>query len=229
MLFAFGKTGVNTSFFGNNGSSMIIGGEAATPIIFKNGLNYTATGVLDTGNEWMRIDANGRVGIGTSAPGSALEVNSADAGQLRLRNTASVAGKHWRIGPDSSGNNIVVYNQNGAGVYMTDGSTAWTSSSDERLKNILEPITNAVEKIGQLRTIIGTYKNDPDAIKHPFLIAQDVQKVLPEAVDVKNDDMKTLGVRYTELIPLLAAGINELSQTFSGSFNTLSGQVATLS
>ena len=42
-----------------------------------------------------------------------------------------------------------------------------------------------------------------------FLIAQDVQKVLPEAVDVEENENKTLRLRYTDLIPLLVASIQE--------------------
>jgi hypothetical protein len=38
------------------------------------------------------------------------------------------------------------------------------------------------------------------------LIAQDVQKVLPEAVSEEND---VLAIRYTEVIPLLVAAIQE--------------------
>ena len=41
-----------------------------------------------------------------------------------------------------------------------------------------------------------------------FLIAQDVLKVFPEAVSA--EDSNSLGVRYTEVIPLLVAAIKEL-------------------
>ena len=49
----------------------------------------------------------------------------------------------------------------------------------------------------------------------PFLIAQDVEAVLPEAVTkstLKGDETNTeyLGVAYTEVIPLLVAAIKEL-------------------
>jgi hypothetical protein len=36
-----------------------------------------------------------------------------------------------------------------------------------------------------------------------------VQKVLPEAVTVQQDEMGTLGLAYTDLIPLLTAAIQE--------------------
>ena len=41
------------------------------------------------------------------------------------------------------------------------------------------------------------------------MIAQDVQKVLPQAIG--EDDKGYLGVRYTEVIPLLVAAIKELN------------------
>jgi hypothetical protein len=78
------------------------------------------------------------------------------------------------------------------------------------LKNIIEPITNAVEKVARLRSVIGTFKADPDQKRRPFLIAQDLQRVLPEAVDESPNEM--LGVQYTEVIPLLVAAINELGK-----------------
>jgi predicted RNase H-like nuclease (RuvC/YqgF family) len=41
------------------------------------------------------------------------------------------------------------------------------------------------------------------------LIAQDVQKVMEEVVDKGADPANTLGVNYTEIIPVLIKGIQE--------------------
>jgi len=102
------------------------------------------------------------------------------------------------------------------GVYLNGNSaTSWTSASDERLKENLEPITDALNKVSTLRTVIGNYKFDEEKVRKPFLIAQDVQTVLPEAVtssrQSKEDDTEYLGVAYTETIPLLVAAIKELN------------------
>ena len=125
-----------------------------------------------------------------------------------MRNSNSVAGRYFGIGPDS-GNNFIVYNQNGTGLYVVNGGTSWTANSDERVKDIIEPITNAAQKVSTLRAVIGKYKNDEDGVRRSFLIAQDVQAVLPEAVNVKDDEIGTLGVQYTDVIPLLVAAIKE--------------------
>jgi hypothetical protein len=97
--------------------------------------------------------------------------------------------------------------QASAGVYLTDNATSWSSASDERLKDIIEPITDAANKVSTLRAVIGKYKTDEEGTRRSFLIAQDVQKVLPEAVNKQKDE--TLGIQYTDVIPLLVAAIQE--------------------
>jgi len=94
------------------------------------------------------------------------------------------------------------------GVELTNTATAWAAISDERLKDIIEPISNAVAKVGLLRSVIGKYKTDSEGTRRSFLIAQDVQSALPEAV---GGDENNLTVRYTEVIPLLVAAIKELT------------------
>jgi len=97
-----------------------------------------------------------------------------------------------------------------AGVSLAGGGTSWGSFSDERLKDIIEPIENALEKVATLRTVIGRYKIDDVDKRRVFLIAQDVQAVLPEAVYQNSDEDDTLSLAYTETIPLLVAAIKEL-------------------
>lgn len=152
-----------------------------------------------TNTERMRITSSGTVLFGTtSAPSSGL---------FRALGNASA---DFSFGPQTGvgTNAFVVYNAGTTtGVYLVAGNTSWTSSSDERVKDIIEPITNAAEKVSTLRTVIGKYKTDEDNVRRPFLIAQDVQAVLPEAVDASKPD--NLGVQYTDVIPLLTAAIKE--------------------
>ena len=48
------------------------------------------------------------------------------------------------------------------GPYVNTGGTSWTTSSDETLKDIIEPITDASNKVGSLRAVIGKFKTDPE-------------------------------------------------------------------
>jgi hypothetical protein len=98
------------------------------------------------------------------------------------------------------------------GVFLNGyAATSWSGRSDERLKQNLKPITDALNKTCSLRAVTGAYKNFPDE-QQAFLLAQDVQKVLPEAVCVadKRSPEQYLGLAYTQVIPLLVAAIQEL-------------------
>jgi hypothetical protein len=112
------------------------------------------------------------------------------------------------------------------GVYLNDYATSWSSASDELVKDIIEPIENAIKKVSTLRTVIGKYKEEKEGKRHPFLIAQDVQAVLPEAVSIMNkgESNECLGLSYTDTIPLLVAAIKE-QQTI---INDLKARVETL-
>ena len=94
-----------------------------------------------------------------------------------------------------------------SGPYVTSGGTSWSTGSDERLKTNLSPIENGLAKVGTLRAVTGRYLTDEESTSRAFLIAQDVQTVLPEAVD--DYDPESLGLDYPAMIPLLVAALKE--------------------
>ena len=90
-----------------------------------------------------------------------------------------------------------------------------TTISDKRLKHDIEPITDALYKVGQLNGVTFTYnKNDK---KSAGLIAQDVEKVLPSAVTEtelplqQDDGVAYKTVQYDQTIGLLVEAIKELT------------------
>ena len=208
--------GVNT---GTAGAFVVNGGALGTPssgtvtnLTGTASININGTVGATTANTgaFTSLTTTGQALIGGASIGaSANAFYGANGNGINYnRNTNNAAGKYWSSGPDN-GNNFVVFNQAVAGVYVTDGGTSWTALSDERFKDIIEPITNAAAKVSTLRTVIGKYKTDDVNKRRAFVIAQDVQKVFSEAVDAQNP--KQLGVQYSDLIPLLIAAINELS------------------
>ena len=150
----------------------------------------------------MALDASGRLLVGTTVLNASWDTRltlSSDSGTTR-----------WAVGPYAAPQNFVISSGAATGVYLNGtAATSWTSASDERLKDIIEPISNAVSKVASLRAVIGKFKFDENNTRKPFLIAQDIQAVLPEAVDASNPDQ--LGVSYTDVIPLLVAAIKELT------------------
>jgi hypothetical protein len=84
-----------------------------------------------------------------------------------------------------------------------------TSFSDARLKSDIVTISDAIEKVNQLR---GVYFTQTSSNRRSLgLIAQEVQTVIPEAVtDIRGDGY--LGVAYGNIIGLLIEAIKELSE-----------------
>ena len=121
----------------------------------------------------------------------------------------------WVIG--GSSNSFFTCQNSTGGVYLNGSSaTSWTAVSDETRKIIIEPIADAARKVSTLRAVIGRLKTDDESVRRPYLIAQDVQAVLPEAVSQTEDkEGAVLGLSYTEVIPLLVAAIKEQQATIT--------------
>lgn len=81
-----------------------------------------------------------------------------------------------------------------------------TAYSDERLKDNIEVIADAGEKVAALRGVTFTRKSDGEA--STGLIAQDVAAVLPQAVSEDEEGM--LSVKYANLVGLLVEAVKEL-------------------
>ncbi len=84
-----------------------------------------------------------------------------------------------------------------------------TAFSDIRLKADIQVITDALEKVCSLRGV--TYERTDTGERQTGLIAQEVQAVLPEAVTVGSDEIRTLSVAYGNLVGLLVESIKELT------------------
>ena len=89
-------------------------------------------------------------------------------------------------------------------IYATNDIAAF---SDESVKTDLQVIDNAVDKIKQINGYTYVRIDDTSNTRRAGVIAQEVQKVLPEVVS-KNQD-ETLNVAYSNMIALLIEGIKE--------------------
>lgn len=174
--------------------------------------------------EQMRIDNNGNVGIGTPSPLYKLDVvgsnpdvriagsSTTDSARLMFFDNGPAPNQIWVNGiwRAQQGSSYVVANGGAVGVFLVSGATAWSATSDERVKHVYGSIENSLEKISSLRRVYFKFRKDDKAASkmHVGVIAQDVRAVLPEAVDENSDGI--LSVRYTDLVPLLIGGIQDL-------------------
>lgn len=97
------------------------------------------------------------------------------------------------------------------GDLSATGDIVGFTTSDERLKNNVTPIANALKKLLALKGVEfdwATVDTMPRTGHDVGLIAQDVLKQVPEAVGTRHDGY--YGVYYEKIIPLLVEAIREL-------------------
>jgi hypothetical protein len=197
---------------GNAGSSLVGRGPADTRIL--SGLyfdtsgtyKYTQSGVpageysMTNGYHSWSTAPSGSVGAAASpvatmylAGNGNLRLNNLDAGNYRFKvayNGASEEG----IGLQStytSGNMIRFINSAGSTVGLIDStasSTAYSTSSDYRLKEDVVPMTGATDRVKALRPINFAWK--VDGSRTDGFLAHEAQEVVPEAVHGSKDAMR---------------------------------------
>jgi len=211
----------------NQRISSTTGTNAAYQIFSNSGQNFYVGLDNSAGNQILSA-AYGATFLGTGAYPMVFGTNNAE--RMRIDSSGNLLSANGVIQFTSPQYRSTVassqlqFINNSAGVSLAVNGTSWGSLSDERDKEIIEPITNAVSKVSSLRSVIGRYKVDEVDKRRAFLIAQDVQAVLPEAVTELENEQKTLILQYTEIIPLLVASIKEQAETI----NALTARVVAL-
>jgi hypothetical protein len=182
----------------------------------------TTADAASSPTERMRITQSGRFGFGNINPSYFADLKTASNARFVVHNSGTGlpmlgfadSGSNYQDGRiDAYSLNIVTGSGSLFGgstvVRLANGATSWSSLSDERQKTSLTPIEDGLSKVAGLRAVTGRYLTDDPDKSRSFLIAQDVQAVLPEAVLVEDNEDQTLSLRYTEVIPLLVAALKE--------------------
>lgn len=219
------------------GSGLVLGTLNGSATITER-LRINADGNIGIGGiagTFYKLEVSGRAAFGHSTSScEVLVTSSANNAYLIVNGFTGYASyvifrkggaDKWYLFNEPTMDRMYLADQNSNdGVYISQNTTAWVANSDLRLKNVQGTITNALDKVQQLTGVKFKWKREadnPDAKVRVGLIAQDVQAVLPEAVDDDSPDLITdeetgkvsggLGVRYTELVPLLVNAIKELT------------------
>ncbi|MBU8893881.1 MAG: tail fiber domain-containing protein [Bacteroidales bacterium] len=89
---------------------------------------------------------------------------------------------------------------------------AVTVTSDARLKSNILNLGYGLNEIMKLRSVTFNWKNDQTNEKKIGLIAQEVDEVIHEVVNKGEDELQTLGINYSDLIPVLINGMQDQQQ-----------------
>ncbi|WP_296150420.1 tail fiber domain-containing protein [uncultured Flavobacterium sp.] len=220
-----GNVGIGTT---TPSAPLDITSSTTVPFVnFSRNTNLTATSSNIGGFEFRALDGSGSYftgasitgSIGSLAPWSAT--NHASQFTLRTIKANDVT---------TNNGNLITMDANGAwlpgtynattnanqtiGTSLNRWSTAYfntapTITSDGRLKTNIKNVGYGLADVMKMRPVTYNWKTDPDHNHMVGFIAQEMEKIIPEAVEAPKSENDHYGVRYEELIPVLTKAIQE--------------------
>lgn len=157
-------------------------------MLFHTGVPPSASSGSLGPYERMRIDPSGTVLVGKTSGGITTEGVAlyANGTIYSTRGAASGSPLYLDFQNGVDGNFYATFMRNGTvvGRIEQEGTTGskFVSGSDRRMKNILGPITDAIERVKALKPYRVSWKADPSRGETDAFIADEVQDIVPEAV-----------------------------------------------
>ena len=180
-------------------------------LYFNYSSTYTTSSNYVAGSSTTNLALNGYSTMSFAIAGaSKLQLNSTalrpiTSGGITLGTTSYKFGNVYAA---SIGTSIYrcTYGYFSNAVYATSG---FYESSDERLKNILNPVKVNLDELAKLRKIYYTWKDDSKPAIQLGMVAQDIQKLYPELVDV-DSETGYLSLSYDKLSVIALEAIDNV-------------------
>jgi len=193
---ATGTASIGVMGIATNTSSTGVWGEGANQGVYGTSPSATGKGIYGAVSsatafsgyfEGGKFYTNSNTGIKTTDPTQSLDVN----GNARIRSIGS--GAYAGV------------------VNRTSDGTLTTATSDGRLKENVNTLSNSLEKVMQLNGVTFTWKSNPEYGTRIGFIAQEFEKVIPELV-FTNDVDGYKGINYAEVSAVLVEAMKEQQQ-----------------
>jgi len=125
-------------------------------------------------------------------------------------NANNVAGLY--INRQNYDGSVIIFRRNNTqrgSIEVTTVGTTYNTTSDRRLKNNIETITNGTDKLMAMNPVTHGWKADPEAGAVHGFIAQEMMDIVPEAVsgDPESDEMMSMD--YGRITPVLVAALQD--------------------
>ena len=150
------------------------------------------------------LDANNGV-VYLYDNGTSIGYLQNSSNSLQIGSSVSDGDIKFRGNDGGSGIDALVLDMSEAGAATFNNNV--TAYSDERLKSNIKTIESGLDKVEKLRGVTYT-RDEKDNIG---VIAQEVEKVLPEIVLTADDMMGTKSVDYSRITAVLIEAVKELS------------------
>lgn len=196
-----------TRIYPSSGSAVIRFGSGGVEK-GKIDVQSTSNMLFETaGTERMRIDASGNLLVGTTSGGGKVRVDFAGLTSVgvSIRDTDATG--------TTQAFTFFKNNTQVGSITTSTTATAYNTSSDYRLKEDVQPMVGASDRLMALKPVNFAWKVDGSRVDG--FLAHEAQEVVPEAVtgskDAVDKDGKPeyQGIDQSKIVPLLTAALQE--------------------
>jgi len=166
-----------------------------------NGASSTISGAVNAGTVTSGGDVKSGQNFSSTTGAAVVASNGAGNVYLRPNGSGSTTGQ---LQVASSGNVTIAGSATATGGFQKGSSL--------KIKTRLRPLGYGLSDLLQIQVRRGQYKKSfsKDGRTHLFVIAEQLQQIIPEVVYEHEDSTPT--VDYTELVPVLIAAVQDLSK-----------------
>ena len=213
--------------FGFDGQIGSNGGRGAGMYLPSDGTLAWST----AGTERMRIDSSGNLLVGTTDPSlydntSGNGISLQGVGELQIASNNNCIALNRTNSTDGDVQKFFKQGSQVGSITVTGSSTAYNTSSDYRLKEDVQPMVGAFDRVLALNPVNFAWKASGERVDG--FLAHEAQAVVPEAVTGAKDAMRTQdvydedgnvtgteevpdyqGIDQSKLVPLLTAALQE--------------------
>ena len=208
------------------GNSYLVSAASTATLTNKTLTSPVIDTITRTGD--FTIDASGDIildadGEEIKFKDAGTQIGSFSGASSNLTIKSSVSDKDFIIKGNDGGSTITAMTLDMSAAGAATFNNDVTAFSDARLKDNVETITDALDKVNSMRGVTFT-RNDNNDLPGTGVIAQEMQEVFPVVVKENDDEDKTLSVSYGNLVGVLIESIKELSDKV----DTLQDEIQTL-
>lgn len=206
----FSYATVTNGFFTNLSVTGPVSAALNNGFVFRGGTNN-----FSEATSTIFLSDNGKVGVGSTTPSEKFSV------QGNMLVSGNLVSPKFSDLPDTDGTeNMLCISPSGEVRKDISTNCYVFYSSDERLKKNIVEVGNTLEKVRQLKTVNFNWIDEARGTTTQIgYLAQDVEKVFPEAV--RTDGNGFLKVNYSFLSAIYANAIKELDKLVSENINAI--------
>ena len=197
----------------------------------------TYVSIRSTASDIILDPGSGNVGIGTELPGARLHVESPISGNglnadFSINGGSGYGMNNLRVEIPNYGSGIKVYSPTSSGtdngamsfyqqtspvgnITINTSSTSYNTTSDYRLKENKEDISDAIGRVKELKPLRFNWIKEPGKPKVDGFYAHELAEVVPEAVTGEKDALdwegnpKYQAIDQAKIVPLLTAALQQ--------------------